>query len=209
MLTVLFLKGLVIGFTIAAPVGPVNVLCARRTLIHGHLAGMFSGIGAALADTVFACAAAFGLSFLTGILIAEQTWLRILGGLFVITMGIHGLAMRPPRLSSAPDPTSLLGDLTSTFFITLTNPITIISFIAVFSAFGIPADDQVDIQDWVLLIGVLLGSLAWWLLLTGGVTIFRTKFTTDGLLWANRISGVIIIGFGVAALLSGVNLALK
>jgi len=202
----LFLEGLMIGFAIAAPVGPINVLCVRRTLAQGPLAGLFSGIGAALADTIYGSIAAFGFAFVAAWLIDEQAWLRLAGGIFLIVLGIRSFLVHPERERSAPDPTSLLRDLTSTFFLTLTNPITILSFLAVFSAMGIEADELVNSDDFLLLTGVFLGSIAWWVLLTGSVTLCRHRFTVQGMVWANRISGIIIICFGAAALISGIGI---
>lgn len=202
MLAVLFLKGLAVGFAIAAPVGPMNVLCVRRTLIYGQIAGILSGIGAAAADTIYGSLAAFGLYYVTSLLLAQRFWLSIAGGLFLIALGIHSMLAHPPCPNANPEPTSLLGDFSSAFFLTLTNPITIFSFLAVFTSLGVHADDRIDIEDGLLIVGVFCGSLLWWLLLSAGVSLFRDRFSATGLEWAGRISGAIIIGFGVLTLLA-------
>ncbi len=208
MLSSYFLKGLIIGFMVAVPVGPINVLCVRRTLVHGRLVGLISGLGAAAADTLFGSIAAFGLIFVAGVMMEERIWLSFVGGGLLVVIGLRTLltasATEPAR---APDPTSLAGDFTSTFFLTLTNPITILSFLAIFAAFGIQADEAVDASDWLLLLGVFLGSTGWWVLLTGLVGLTRERFTQAGFRWLNRIAGAVILGFAVVLLWEAARLA--
>jgi len=191
----LFVKGLAIGLLIAAPVGPINVLCVRRTLVHGQLAGIASGLGAAAADTIFGAIAAFGVFFITDFFFAHHLALSLVGGTFLLVLAIRTLLKPPPDLSGGRDPSGLVADFTSTFLLTLTNPITIFSFLGVYVAFGIHADARVDIGDWLLLAGVFLGSTAWWLLVTGAASFFRARFSTVGLFWANRIAGLVILFF--------------
>lgn len=191
----LFVKGLAIGFLIAAPVGPINVLCVRRTLVHGQLAGIVSGLGAAAADTIFGAVAAFGVIFITDFLFAHHLALSLIGGAFLLVLGIRTLLKPPPDLTGDRDPTGLVADFTSTFLLTLTNPITIFSFLGVYVAFGIHADSRVDIGDWLLLSGVFLGSTSWWLLITAAASFFRARFSTVGLVWANRVAGIVILCF--------------
>lgn len=200
MLDWVFLKGLAIGFLIAAPVGPVNVLCVRRTLAHGHLAGLASGLGAALADTLFGALAAFGVLFVTEFLVDHQRELAFAGAAFLIVLGLRTLAKPPPALTEGRDPTSLVADVTSTFFLTLTNPITIFSFIGIYVAFGIQADGRIDVGDWLLLAGVFLGALTWWVAITSLAAVFRARFDAAGLRWANRIAGIIILLFAAVVL---------
>lgn len=195
MLTDLFLKGLIVGFLIAAPVGPINVLCVRRTLVHGRLAGIASGLGAAFADTIYGALAALGLAFITGIMLEERFWLGVIGAAILVILGVRTLIAGPPRAAVTKDPSSLAGDFTSTFFLTLTNPITVLSFIAIFAAFGIEGDDHIQLDDGLLLLGVFAGSLAWWLTLTGLVGLFHGRFSEEGLVWTNKVAGIIILGF--------------
>lgn len=195
-----FVKGLAIGFLIAAPVGPINVMCVRRTLIHGRLAGIVSGLGAAAADTVFGAIAAFGVLFITDQFIAHQFELSLVGAAFLLVLGLRTLMKPPPELVGGRDPTGLAADFTSTFLLTLTNPITIFSFIGIYVAFGIQADARIDLGDWLLLAGVFLGSCCWWLLITAAAAFFRARFTVVGFKWANRIAGAIILAFAAAVL---------
>ena len=195
-----FLKGLVIGFSIAAPVGPIGVLCIRRTLAEGRVAGLVSGLGAATADAVYGCVAGFGLTIISNTLISQQTWLRVIGGAFLCCLGFKTLLARPAEETAPTGANSLVGAYTSTFLLTLTNPMTILSFAAIFAGLGGASGDYVSAA--VLVLGVFIGSALWWLTLSTGVSLFRTRFTPRGLRWVNRISGLVIAGFGLAALLS-------
>ena len=135
--TSLLLKGLLIGFSIAAPVGPIGVLCIRRTLVQGRAAGLVSGLGAASADAVYGSIAAFGLSFVSGLLISQQSWLKLIGGAFLCYLGIRTLLAQPAERAAAAGGMGLAGAYSSTFFLTLTNPTTILSFVAVFAGLGL------------------------------------------------------------------------
>ncbi len=196
----LFLRGLVIGFSIAAPVGPIGVLCIRRTLAEGRISGLVSGLGAATADMLYGCVAGFGLTFISSFLVGQQLWLRLFGGLFLLYLGIKTLLSKPSDQAAKAGGTGLLGAYVSTFLLTVTNPLTILSFVAIFAGLGLANTNGSYASALVLVLGVFLGSAAWWLLLTGGVGLFRTKFNTQGLLWVNRISGMVITVFGVVAL---------
>lgn len=198
-----FLRGLIIGFSIAAPVGPIGVLCIRRTITNGLLSGLVSGLGAATADAIYGSIAAFGLAFVSGYLINQQVWLRVIGGLFLCYLGIRiFLALPVEDLEEAPRGKGLLGDYASTFILTLTNPLTILSFAAIFAGLGLADADLGRFTAVVMVVGVFLGSAAWWLLLSSGTNLFRRRFNRTALLWVNRVSGVIITTFGVAVLLS-------
>jgi threonine/homoserine/homoserine lactone efflux protein len=193
-------RGLVIGFSIAAPVGPIGVLCIRRTLTDGRALGLATGLGAATADAMYGCVAGFGLTFISGILIDQQTWLRLFGGLFLCYLGIKTLLSKPVEQAATAGGRGLLGSYASTFLLTVTNPMTILSFAAIFAGLGLANTDGSYVSALILVLGVFLGSATWWLLLSGGVGLFREKFNTQGLLWVNRISGIVITVFGMIAL---------
>ena len=199
----LTLRGWIIGISIAAPVGPIGVLCIRRTLAEGWRFGLATGLGAASADAVYGCIAAFGLTFVSAALISNQFWLRLIGGLFLCYLGIRTLLARPAERAAAVQEGGLLRAFGSTFFLTITNPMTILAFVAVFAGLGLAASGGGYQSAGLLVLGVFLGSASWWLLLSGGVGILRTRFTPAALLWVNRVSGLIIFGFGAYALLSG------
>ena len=200
----LLLQGLIIGFSIAAPVGPIGILCIRRTLNGGRISGLVSGLGAATADSIYGCVAGFGLAFISNFLVKQQIWLHLIGGAFLCYLGIKTLLAKPANQAAAARENGLLGEYASTFFLTLTNPMTIISFAAIFAGLGLASTRGNYGSAGILVLGVFMGSALWWLVLSSGVGIFRKKFNTNSLQWVNRISGLIISGFGLFALLSAI-----
>ena len=198
----LLLKGLIIGFSIAATVGPIGVLCIRRTLIEGRLSGLVSGLGAATADAIYGAIAGFGLTFISNFLVDQQTWLRLIGGLFLIYLGFKTFLRKPKDQVPFDKRKKLIGAYGSTLFLTLTNPMTIISFVAIFAGLDLAIEGGNYLSAFILVLGVFLGSALWWLLLSCSVGLFREKFNLAALKWVNRISGVIIASFGLYVFLS-------
>ncbi len=199
----IILKGLMIGFSIAAPVGPIGVLCIRRTLAEGRWVGLFTGLGAATADALYGCAAAFGLSVVTQLLVGAQGWLRLVGGGFLVYLGVRTFLARPATQAAAVKKagSGLAGAYFSTVALTLTNPMTILSFAAVFAGLG--AGDWQGPGGAALLVGaVFCGSAAWWLLLSGGVSLIRERFQGGWMVWVNRVSGAVLCAFGLWQLLA-------
>ena len=198
-----FFRGLLIGLSIAAPVGPIGVLCIRRTLAQGPAAGLVSGLGAATADALYGFIAAFGLTFISGFLIDQQTWLRLAGGLFLLYLGCKTLLAKPagPAQPAPAGGRGLAAAYTSTLFLTLTNPITILFFAGIFAGLGAAGSGSYASAA-ILVLGVFAGSALWWLTLSGLVGLFRARFDARALRWVNRLSGLVIAGFGLAALLS-------
>lgn len=194
------LKGFIIGFSIAAPVGPISLLCLRRSLVHGRVAGLVSGMGAATADGIYGAVAAFGLTAVSGFLVAQQHWFAIVGGGLLIALGARIAASPPPSDGTKAQRSSPVGDYASTFVLTMSNPVTILMFAAIFAGLGITSGSG-DTRSAVLLTaGVFLGSAAWWVILSGVAHGMRSRLTPQKLLWVNRVSGAVIAGFGVAAL---------
>lgn len=197
------LRGLAIGFSIAAPVGPIGVLCIRRTLAEGRKSGLVSGLGAASADAIYGCIAGFGLTFISNFLVSQQVWLRLIGGVFLCYLGLKNLFLaKPAEKAASAGGNSFAGAYASTFFLTLTNPMTIISFAAIFAGLGLASTSGDYVSAGALVLGVFIGSALWWLILSSGVGVFRKKFNPHGLQWVNKISGAIITAFGLFALLS-------
>ncbi len=194
------LRGLLLGFSIAAPVGPIGVLCIRRTLANGRPSGFVSGLGAATADGVYGSIAAFGLTFISSVLVDQQMYLRLVGGAFLCYLGIRTFIAKPATTATM-EGSGLAGAYLSTFLLTITNPLTIISFAAVFAGLGVSAGGDY-IAAGLLVLGVFTGSALWWFLLSGGISLFRSRIDSVALQWVNRISGLIITGFGVVALSS-------
>lgn len=198
----IFLKGLLIGFSIAAPVGPIGVLCIRRTLADGRVVGLATGLGAATADAMYGMVAGFGLTLISSFLIDQQIWVRLLGGAFLCYLGIRTFLSRPSEQPANIKSSGLLGSYLSTFFLTLTNPLTILSFAAIFAGLGLGLDNPSLGFAGLLVLGVFCGSATWWLLLSAGVSQVRKRLTPALLVWVNRVSGIIILVFGLAALIS-------
>ncbi len=197
-----FIKGLIIGFSIAAPVGPIGILCIRRTLQFGRLSGLFSGLGASVADCVYGVIAAFGLTMVSNFLMASQFWLRLIGGIFLIYLGIKTAVAKTQEITSSEvSHKTLLSDFISTFFFTITNPLTILSFLAVFAGLGLSMTGS-HTDSAMLVVGIFVGSAFWWFLLSEGITLFRKKISKKIMTWINRFAGLIIIGFGIASLIS-------
>lgn len=196
----MFAQGIILGFSIAAPVGPIGVLCIRRTLAEGKLSGLLSGLGAATADAIYGAIAGLGLTAITRLLVEQQTWLQLVGGLFLCYLGIKTLLAKPLAVEAEKPSTSLPGAYVSTFLLTLSNPLTILSFTAVFAGLGVGQTQQAGSSPIQLVAGVFAGSALWWMLLSGGVGLLRDRFTPAMFQWVNWGSGVLIIGFGVVSL---------
>ncbi len=194
-----FFKGIAIGFSIAAPVGPIGILCIRRSLAEGMRTGLAVGLGAATADAAYGCVAGFGLTAISSFLTAQQLWLGLVGGAFLCYLGVKTFLSKPAEQAAVSKGGNLVTSYISTLFLTLTNPATILSFIAVFVGLGLGAA-----PGWrtaiTLVSGVFLGSALWWLILSGGVGAFRSRMTGTWMLWINRISGGVLFGFGIYAL---------
>lgn len=197
----IFLRGLLIGFSIAAPVGPIGVLCIRRTLTDGRLAGFLSGMGAASADMFYGALAAFGLTAIQDVLLGQSDWLRLVGGIFLLYLGVKTFLAKPARQATkSSSRNGLFGAYLSTFFLTITNPITILSFIAIFAGLRLAETGGSYTTASMMVLGVFLGSATWWLALSTGVGLLREKFTPTLLTWVNRLAGMVIFAFGTAAL---------
>jgi threonine/homoserine/homoserine lactone efflux protein len=203
MLLAFFLKGIVVGVVIAVPVGPVGVMCVRRTIFEGRLAGFVSGLGAATADAVFGIIAGFGLTAISDWLMDYQWWLRGAGGCLLLLIGGRSLLAKPqPKLAAPPDPESLPWYYASTFALTLTNPVTILAFLAIFAAVGLSGAEATLGRAAILVLGIWVGSLVWWLALCFSVGFLVRSFEPRHLAWINRGSGVILLVSGAALLTS-------
>ena len=195
----LFLRGLLIGISIAAPVGPIGILCIRRTLAEGKLKGFLSGMGAASADMVYGAIAAFGLTVVTDLLVDNAIWLHLIGGCFLLYLGVKTFLEKPANHAMQASQSGYFGAYISTFFLTITNPMTILSFAAIFAGTMFLGNTSSPIA---LVAGVFAGSAAWWLALSLGVGLMRDRLNHNLMIWINRISGLIIITFGIIALVS-------
>jgi threonine/homoserine/homoserine lactone efflux protein len=193
------LRGVVVGFAIAAPVGPIGLLCIQRTLAGGRLVGLATGLGAATADAFYGFVAAFGLTLLTSFLVGQRVWLGLLGGAFLIYLGVRTFRAPPARQAADLPPGTLLRSYLSTLGLTLTNPATIVAFFGIFAGAGLAAAASTPAAG-LMVVGVFLGSAAWWLLLSSVVGLLRGRFDARALVWVNRVAGVVIAAFGLAAI---------
>jgi threonine/homoserine/homoserine lactone efflux protein len=196
-----FSRGFVIGLTVAMAIGPMSVLTMRRTIAHGRLYGLVSGLGIATADATYGAVAAFGLTAVTAALVGARTALGLVGGVFLVWLAIRTLRARPTgtaATTATEDRPGLPGSYLSTYGLTMTNPMTILSFAAIFAGFGLAGGGLLDAV--VLTAGVFLGSSLWWLILTSAVGLLRTRLTPAVLVWINRVSGAVLLGFGVLAI---------
>lgn len=190
----LLLKGLLAGLAIAAPVGPVNVLCVSRTLSKGWRGALASGLGAAAADAFYGAIAGFSITFVIQLLIREEFWIRLIGGILLIGVGVLYYFKEPVSLDTQEKVATKRSDFASAFLLTLTNPTTVLSFLAVLAAL------HVGHESWwltcLLVSGIFLGSLLWWMILIATVNRFRRHFNDRAFSWMNRVAGLAIGSFG-------------
>jgi threonine/homoserine/homoserine lactone efflux protein len=192
-------RGALLGLSIAAPVGPIGLLCIRRTLVDGWRIGLATGLGAATADAVYGAIAAGGLGAVSGLLVRHRFALQLAGGAFLLWIGIRTLRHRPPANAAPTKGPGIPGAFAATFALTLANPMTILSFVGLFAAMGLGSGAST--ADSVLLVfGVFVGSAAWWLGLSAAVSGLRDRVTPGGMLWINRISGCAVAAYGLKTL---------
>ena len=192
-------KGMVIGLSIAAPVGPIGVLCIRRSLAEGRQIGLATGLGAATADAAYGAVAGFGLTSVSRFLVGHKSLLGFLGGLFLCYLGVRTFISKPAVEAAEVRGGGLLSAYLSTVFLTITNPMTILSFVAVFAGFGLGV--LPDYMSATLLVaGVFIGSASWWLILSSGVALFKSRISSNWMQAVNRLSGGIIFACGLYSL---------
>ena len=195
-------RGAVLGYSIAAPVGPIGVLCIRRTLADGRWVGLATGLGAAAADGLYGTMAAFGLDRIAQAMVGHQLWIKLVGGAFLLYLGITTWLAKPAERAASASGAGLLGAFASTFLLTISNPMTILAFMAVFAGLGLGAGERSWSRSLLLVSGVILGSALWWLILSGLASRLRSRFDARAMRWVNRGSGALISGFGVFAVAS-------
>ena len=190
----LFLKGLAFGFVLAATVGPMWILCFRRTIASGALAGFVSGMGIAVADGLYGAIAAFGLTAISGLLLSYRFWVGLVGAAFLVYLGIKALIGAPPAASPEEKTTGLLKAFLSTLGLTLTNPPTILAFVAIFAGLGLASSADYGAASLIVL-GVFLGSAAWWIVLSAAAARLRKRIGPRLARAINIVSGLSILGF--------------
>lgn len=198
------IKGIVIGISVSAPLGPIGVLCIQRTLNKGFKSGLISGVGAASADIIYAIIAGFSITFISDFLIENQNYIRIIGGMFLIFIGAKIFTSNPAkqirRLRTKGN--NYYKDFITSFFVTVSNPITILAFGAIFASFNMVEKGSGTFPVIILVVTVFSGAILWWLSLISIVTIFKSRIRLRNLLWINRITGVLIIIFALFVIIS-------
>ncbi len=197
----IFVKGIIIGFAMAVPIGPIGILCIRKTLAEGRLRGLIIGLGAATADLLYGCVAAFGIKIISNTIVTQGMWIRLVGGALIIVLGVRTFRARHVAPNISISSGGFLKSYITTVFLTLTNPLTVFAFIAVFAALGL-GNGLGSFSASALVAGVFIGSCLWFLSLSSGVTLFRKRFDKAGLRWVNRIAGILITLSGVVAIAS-------
>lgn len=198
-----FLRALGIGLLVAAPVGAMALLCIERTLARGRAIGYATGAGIATADGLYSSIAAFGLTALTGAITGAQGWVRLVGGVFLVYLGVRAVLSKPGRCAEESGAVPLLGVYTSALGLTLANPQTIIAFAGIFAGAGLVVTGGGWAMPAVTVAGVFAGSLGWWLVMVTVVGALRERVGERVLLWVTRVSGVAIAVLGVAAMWVG------
>lgn len=192
-------KGLLIWFSIAAPVGPIGLLCIQRTVAYGRKSGLASGLGAATADGFYGIVAGFGLTAISTPLISLQVWVRLVGGVFLLYLGVKTFFSPQAGVAANLPHSGLLSDYFSTVFLTITNPLTVLSFAAVFAGAGLLSSGRDFGSAGALVAGLILGSVLWWVALSSGVSFFSARFTSRALGVVNKTAGAILVLFAVVA----------
>ncbi|MDD2195762.1 MAG: LysE family transporter [Bacteroidales bacterium] len=208
MFVSLLIKGIIVGLLASIPLGPIGVICIQRTINKGRLSGFLSGLGAATADTIFAAIAGFSLTFVISYIEEKQILFQALGGIIVFLLGIKIFLTNPVRQlrRHKRKKNNLVEDYFSVLAVTITNPLAIFLFIALFALLDVVTDNTSWTHSLVTTSGVFIGAVLWWYILTTLVNIFRTKFRLKQLWWINKVSGAAIFTLGAIAILGLIRL---
>jgi threonine/homoserine/homoserine lactone efflux protein len=200
-----FIKGFVIGMMVAAPLGPIGILSLQRTVSEGYLPGLFSGLGISTADAIYGSIAAFGVTAISGFLISQQLWFRLIGGAVICGFGFQVYSQAgSSKISSSTNATNCFGAYFSALILTLMNPALIISFAAIFAGLGIAYTKLNAYSALLLVVGVFSGSAIWWLILSCLARRLKMIFTESFVRRINHVSGVLIVGFGLFLVASAI-----
>lgn len=202
MLSGFLFKGLFLGLLVSVPLGPVGVMCIQRTINRGLKSGFISGLGAAAADTFYAILASVGFGFIVTFINREKYWIQLIGAIIIILIGIKTFYTNPAAeiRNLRNNKKKPMGEFLSVFFITLSNPVPFFVFLASFAGFNM-MDENTNYLSGILLIGgIFTGALAWWYILSLGISKFRDKIRLRNIWWLNKIMGVIIVICGLIVL---------
>ena len=197
----LFIQGMIVGFTIAVPVGPISLVCIHRTVAGGRLHGIISGLGVATSDSFYAAVAFLGMTAISGLIIANQMVFHLVAGVVLAAVGILVFRSVPAAIKDAGNPESYARDYLALLAIAAANPLTIIFFITILPGFGVVAHGTTLIAAVPFVAGIFLGETVWWILLCGSLGSVRSRLSVDNLRWINQASGVLIAVFGAGMLI--------
>ncbi|MGC8482242.1 MAG: LysE family translocator [Thermodesulfobium sp.] len=195
-------KGFFIGISVAAPIGPISILCIKRTLSNGLSNGLISGLGAATADSAYSFLAIIGISKISKWLLDSQYIIHLVGGIFLIYLGYTIFKSIPVKDSKKESRIGFISSYLSTLFLTVINPMTILSFGAIFAGVGL-FNNNIEFSYSIFpTIGVFLGSTFWWIILCSTTNLMREKLSQNNLVLVNKLSALVILGFGIISLIS-------
>lgn len=201
-LAAILFKGIVIGFSVSAPVGPVGLLCIQRTLNRGRITGLISGLGAATADFFYSVIAVFGITFVSGFMLNQSHLFMFFAGFLLCMLGLRTYNATPHGCEHKDHPPkNLVKAYFSSFLLTISNPLTIILFMGVFAGLSSKYNPDSNFQSLILVSGVAFGAAMWWLSLSTGISLFRDKFKMKWIRWVNKAAGIIITFIGIILLL--------
>jgi len=193
----LFIRGIIIGFSAAAPVGPIGILCIQRTLSHGKSMGLATGMGAAAADLVYGLLAGFGITIVTNFILEQAFYLNLFGSAFLFYLAWQIVHKKEDSIALRKNVASYPGAFASTFFLMISNPIAVLFFFGIFAAIG-PKGGNVSIAAvFIFAAGVTIGSGLWWVILSGAVSSLRNRFKSEWLKYINLSAGIMIFGFAI------------
>lgn len=193
-------KGVVTGLAVSIPLGPLGILCIQRTVNKNWKSGIFSGIGIAMADTVYAFVAGFSLSIIVDFIRTYELYFKLVGFFVLLLLGIYIFRSNPTKQIQdyKRRGSSHLQDFLTTFLVTLSNPLSVFVFIAIFTGYSIVLQFSQPLEALLMIGGIFMGGSLWWFIITGFANLFRHKFTINTLYWANRIIGLGVIVVAVA-----------
>jgi threonine/homoserine/homoserine lactone efflux protein len=197
----LFVQGIIIGLTLAVPVGPLSLICIQRSVTDGRLHGIFSGIGVATADSFYAAVTFLGLTVISGVIIAQQYLFRFIAGIVLIFIGIRVFLALPPVISARSDHETYLKDYLSMVALAIANPLTLVFFLVILPGYGVVFSGTSYLSAMEFVSGVFVGSAVWWVVLCGSVGSVRSRISSQNLGFINRVSGLLISCFGVGVLI--------
>ena len=198
---VFFIQGIVIGLTLAVPIGPISLLCIQRTIADGRLHGVISGLGVSTADSFYAAITVLGLTVISSLIVAYQYLFRSLAGIILILIGIRVFMLVPAGVSEKSEHETYFKDYLSMVVIAIANPMTLIFFLVILPGFGVIIQESAFLPAAGFVAGVFFGSAVWWMILCGSVGSVRSRISVKNLGLINRISGVLISCFGAGMLI--------